>query len=150
MPIIWNWVSCRYNSFLFRIYLFHNLLSDYTTSSDTYPGFDWFATTIFFMMGGDMLRSWRWLKTFSILFSSGFLWHARLFNSVSFARYTILNHFSLMSMILSSSHIYTKKWISMVYIPSTLEQDIVLNWLLNKKCHQYLLHFECLDSQYHK
>jgi hypothetical protein len=33
-------------------------------------------------MGCDDIRSWRWLRTFSLLLPAGFLWHARLFNTV--------------------------------------------------------------------
>ncbi|CAF3915791.1 unnamed protein product [Adineta steineri] len=54
---------------------------NYTSSSDAYPGFDWFSTSIFLLMGCDDIRSWRWLRTFSLLLPSGFLWHARLFNT---------------------------------------------------------------------
>ncbi|CAF1577401.1 unnamed protein product [Adineta ricciae] len=54
---------------------------NYTCSSDAYPGFDWFSATIFLLMGCDDIRSWRWLRTFSLLLPSGFLWHARLFNT---------------------------------------------------------------------
>ncbi|UJR27576.1 hypothetical protein I4U23_008857 [Adineta vaga] len=54
---------------------------NYTCLSDAYPGFDWFSTTIFLLMGGDDIRSWRWLRTFSLLLPSGFLWYARLFNT---------------------------------------------------------------------
>ncbi|CAF3793816.1 unnamed protein product [Rotaria sp. Silwood1] len=53
----------------------------YTSSSDAYPGFDWFSTSIFLLMGCDDVRSWRWLRTFSLLLPAGFLWHARLFNT---------------------------------------------------------------------
>ncbi len=56
---------------------------DYTTLLDAYPGFDWFSTSIFLLMGCDDVRSWRWLRTFSLLLPAGFLWHARLFNTVS-------------------------------------------------------------------
>ncbi|CAM4846464.1 unnamed protein product [Rotaria magnacalcarata] len=54
---------------------------DYTSSSDAYPGFDWFATSVFLLMGCDDVRSWRWLRTFSLILPAGFLWHARLFNT---------------------------------------------------------------------
>ncbi|CAF1205961.1 unnamed protein product [Rotaria sordida] len=54
---------------------------NYTSSSDAYPGFDWFSTSIFLLMGCDDIRSWRWLRTFSLLLPAGFLWHARLFNT---------------------------------------------------------------------
>ncbi|CAF3844229.1 unnamed protein product, partial [Rotaria magnacalcarata] len=53
----------------------------YTSSSDAYPGFDWFATSVFLLMGCDDVRSWRWLRTFSLILPAGFLWHARLFNT---------------------------------------------------------------------
>jgi hypothetical protein len=55
---------------------------DYTSSSDAYPGFDWFSTSIFLLMACDDVRTWRWLRTFSLLLPAGFLWHARLFNTV--------------------------------------------------------------------
>lgn len=55
---------------------------DYTSLMDAYPGFDWFSTSIFFLMGCDDVRTWRWLRTFSLLLPSAFLWHARLFNTV--------------------------------------------------------------------
>jgi len=54
---------------------------NYTSLSDAYPGYDWFATTIFLLMGCDDVRTWRWLRTFSLLLPAGFLWHARLFNT---------------------------------------------------------------------
>ncbi|CAF3059373.1 unnamed protein product [Rotaria sp. Silwood2] len=54
---------------------------NYTSSTDAYPGFDWFSTSIFLLMGCDDVRSWRWLRTFSLLLPAGFLWHARLFNT---------------------------------------------------------------------
>ncbi|CAM4756822.1 unnamed protein product [Rotaria magnacalcarata] len=54
---------------------------NYTSSSDAYPGFDWFATSVFLLMGCDDVRSWRWLRTFSLILPAGFLWHARLFNT---------------------------------------------------------------------
>ena len=57
-------------------------LLDYTSISDAYPGFDWFSTSIFLLMGCDDIRSWRWLRTFALLLPAGFLWHARLFNTV--------------------------------------------------------------------
>ncbi|CAF0792179.1 unnamed protein product [Didymodactylos carnosus] len=46
-----------------------------------YPGYDWFVTSIFFLMHCDEVRAWRWLRTFSLLLPSGFLWCARLYNS---------------------------------------------------------------------
>lgn len=58
------------------------ILIDYTSLMDAYPGFDWFATSMFLLMGCDDVRTWRWLRTFSLLLPSGFLWHARLFNTV--------------------------------------------------------------------
>lgn len=60
-----------------------SLVTDYTSLSDAYPGYDWFATTIFLLMGCDDVRAWRWLRTFSLLLPAGFLWHARLFNTVN-------------------------------------------------------------------
>ena len=60
-----------------------SFLTDYTSLYDAYPGFDWFATTIFLLMGCDDVRTWRWLRTFALLLPAGFLWHARLFNTVN-------------------------------------------------------------------
>ena len=59
-----------------------SLSTGYTSTSDAYPGFDWFATSVLLLMGCDDVRTWRWLRTFSLLLPAGFLWHARLFNAV--------------------------------------------------------------------
>ena len=80
---------------------------------DAYPGFDWFVTTVFFLMGCDNVRTWRWLRTFSMLLPSGFLWHARLFNTVTIlkciTKLSIFNYDHL-SAIYQSSNEYA--WIA--------------------------------------
>ncbi|XP_028401729.1 protein broad-minded-like isoform X2 [Dendronephthya gigantea] len=53
-----------------------NFLNDY------YPGFDWFASTIFLIMSGDEEKSWNFLYKFSCLVSSVYLWTPRLHASV--------------------------------------------------------------------
>ncbi len=72
---------------MFTLFLYQEFfcidILDYTSLTDAYPGFDWFSTSIFLLMGCDDIRSWRWLRTFSLLLPAGFLWHARLFNTVS-------------------------------------------------------------------
>ncbi|XP_013412261.1 protein broad-minded-like [Lingula anatina] len=47
-----------------------------------YPGFDWFASTIFLLMNGNLERSWKFLYQFSTLVASGYLWIPRLHSSV--------------------------------------------------------------------
>ena len=52
-----------------------------------YPGFDWFAATIFLIFNGNVEKSWHFLHKFSSLGSSGYLWPHRLHCSVSNALY---------------------------------------------------------------
>ncbi|XP_050398519.1 protein broad-minded isoform X2 [Patella vulgata] len=47
----------------------------------SYPGFDWFASTIFLMFNGDGDKAWRFLHKFSTLTVSGYLWMPRLHSS---------------------------------------------------------------------
>ncbi|TRY89901.1 hypothetical protein DNTS_034232 [Danionella cerebrum] len=49
-----------------------------------YPGHDWFASTVFLFMHGDVGRSLSLLLRFSRLLPSAFLWPPRLHSSVSF------------------------------------------------------------------
>ncbi|CAB3998353.1 Hypothetical predicted protein [Paramuricea clavata] len=53
-----------------------NFLNDY------YPGYDWFASTVFLIMAGDGEKSWNFLFKFSCLVSSVYLWTPRLHASV--------------------------------------------------------------------
>uniref|UniRef100_A0AAR2LDU1 Protein broad-minded n=1 Tax=Pygocentrus nattereri TaxID=42514 RepID=A0AAR2LDU1_PYGNA len=47
-----------------------------------YPGHDWFSSTIFLLMGGDVGRSLSLLLRFSRLLPSAVLWPARLYSSM--------------------------------------------------------------------
>lgn len=47
-----------------------------------YPGFDWFASTIFLMMAGNGDKAWDFLFKFSSVVSSAYLWTPRLHSSV--------------------------------------------------------------------
>ncbi|XP_022517701.2 protein broad-minded [Astyanax mexicanus] len=47
-----------------------------------YPGHDWFASTVFLLMGGDVGRSLSLLLRFSRLLPSAFLWPPRVYSSV--------------------------------------------------------------------
>lgn len=53
------------------------------TLQGAYPGHDWFASTVFLIMAGDMERALRLLLHLSTLLTSAFLWPARLHGSVS-------------------------------------------------------------------
>lgn len=46
--------------------------------SGSYPGFDWFASTLFLIMRGNRERTWKLLQSLSMLTVSAFLWPARL------------------------------------------------------------------------
>jgi hypothetical protein len=48
-----------------------------------YPGFDWFAATVFLMMNGHKDRAWKVLHKMSSLIHSAYLWMRRLHASVS-------------------------------------------------------------------
>ncbi|KAL3858589.1 hypothetical protein ACJMK2_008861, partial [Sinanodonta woodiana] len=48
----------------------------------SYPGFDWFASTIFIIFSGNNEKSWEFLHEFSTLGASGYLWMPRLHASV--------------------------------------------------------------------
>ncbi|XP_052063658.1 protein broad-minded-like isoform X2 [Mytilus californianus] len=50
--------------------------------SNRYPGFDWFAATVFLIFNGNVEKSWHFLHKFSCLGSSGYLWPHRLHCSV--------------------------------------------------------------------
>uniref|UniRef100_A0A4W5NJV8 Protein broad-minded n=1 Tax=Hucho hucho TaxID=62062 RepID=A0A4W5NJV8_9TELE len=52
------------------------------TLQGAYPGHDWFASTVFLIMAGDMERTLRLLLHLSTLLTSAFLWPARLHGSV--------------------------------------------------------------------
>lgn len=60
----------------------HNSLPP-DTLQGAYPGHDWFASTVFLIMAGDMERALRLLLHLSTLLTSAFLWPARLHGSVS-------------------------------------------------------------------
>lgn len=45
-------------------------------------GFDWFVTTVFLMMGGNVDRSWKFLFKFSSMMTSAFVWMQRIHCSV--------------------------------------------------------------------
>lgn len=60
--------------------------SQIKTVSGPYHGFDWFASTIFLMMGGNKDKTWMFLQKASDLLFSGFLWPARLHSSVHLPR----------------------------------------------------------------
>uniref|UniRef100_A0A8C7LMH5 Protein broad-minded n=1 Tax=Oncorhynchus mykiss TaxID=8022 RepID=A0A8C7LMH5_ONCMY len=56
--------------------------SELYTLQGAYPGHDWFASTVFLIMAGDMERALRLLLHLSTLLTSAFLWPARLHGSV--------------------------------------------------------------------
>ncbi|CAB1340326.1 unnamed protein product [Coregonus sp. 'balchen'] len=58
------------------------LTSELYTLQGAYPGHDWFASTVFLIMAGDMERALRLLLHLSTLLTSAFLWPARLHGSV--------------------------------------------------------------------
>jgi hypothetical protein len=49
-----------------------------------YPGFDWFAATVFLIFNGNHEKAWDFLQQFSTLGASGYLWIPRLHASVSY------------------------------------------------------------------
>ena len=55
---------------------------------NSYPGFDWFAATIFMIFNGNEKKSWEFLHNFSTLGASGYLWLPRLHASVSHRIFT--------------------------------------------------------------
>nr|XP_020471046.1 protein broad-minded isoform X2 [Monopterus albus] len=56
--------------------------SDLITQQDGYPGHDWFVSTVFLIMAGDMDRSLSLLLNLSSLLTSAFIWPARIHASV--------------------------------------------------------------------
>ena len=54
-----------------------------TFSGQNYPGFDWFASTIFLLMNGNRQRAWKFVQTFSTLAVSAYIWPPRIHASVS-------------------------------------------------------------------
>uniref|UniRef100_A0A8C1DXX7 Protein broad-minded n=1 Tax=Cyprinus carpio carpio TaxID=630221 RepID=A0A8C1DXX7_CYPCA len=56
--------------------------SELSCFQDGYPGHDWFASTVFLLMHGDVGRSLSLLLRFSRLLPSAFLWPPRLHSSV--------------------------------------------------------------------
>jgi len=52
------------------------------TLNGDYVGFDWFAASIFLLMRGSLKKTWDYLKLFSTLLLSGYLWTPRLHLSV--------------------------------------------------------------------
>uniref|UniRef100_A0A3Q3WXC1 Protein broad-minded n=1 Tax=Mola mola TaxID=94237 RepID=A0A3Q3WXC1_MOLML len=52
------------------------------TQQDGYPGHDWFASTVFLIMAGDVDRSLSLLLNLSTLLTSAFIWPARIHASV--------------------------------------------------------------------
>uniref|UniRef100_A0A673M6T0 Protein broad-minded n=1 Tax=Sinocyclocheilus rhinocerous TaxID=307959 RepID=A0A673M6T0_9TELE len=59
-----------------------NVTSEFSCFQDGYPGHDWFASTVFLLMHGDVGRSLSLLLRFSRLLPSAFLWPPRLHSSV--------------------------------------------------------------------
>ena len=53
------------------------------TLQSGYPGFDWFLSSIFLIMGGKVDATWEFLSCFSTLLASGYMWIARFHASVS-------------------------------------------------------------------
>ncbi|XP_064641572.1 protein broad-minded-like isoform X2 [Lineus longissimus] len=58
-----------------------NKACPYRFQQGDYPGFDWFAATIFLMMNGHKERAWKVLHKISCLIHSAYLWMRRLHNS---------------------------------------------------------------------
>ncbi|XP_062858509.1 protein broad-minded isoform X2 [Trichomycterus rosablanca] len=59
-----------------------SLQSEISYLPDRYPGYDWFSSTVFLMMGGDVGRSLSLLLRLSHLLNSAFLWPNRIYRSV--------------------------------------------------------------------
>uniref|UniRef100_A0A8C2FSP9 Protein broad-minded n=1 Tax=Cyprinus carpio TaxID=7962 RepID=A0A8C2FSP9_CYPCA len=59
-----------------------SVTSELSCFQDGYPGHDWFASTVFLLMHGDVGRSLSLLLRFSRLLPSAFLWPPRLHSSV--------------------------------------------------------------------
>ncbi|KAJ8009026.1 hypothetical protein DPEC_G00084570 [Dallia pectoralis] len=58
------------------------LKSTLYTLQGVYPGYDWFITTVFFIMSGDLERALHFLLSLTTLLTSAFIWPARLHQSV--------------------------------------------------------------------
>ncbi|XP_053402163.1 protein broad-minded-like isoform X2 [Mercenaria mercenaria] len=56
--------------------------SDLNSLKTGYPGFDWFAATVFLVFNGNHEKTWDFLQQFSTLGASGYLWIPRLHASV--------------------------------------------------------------------
>uniref|UniRef100_A0A3B3CU70 Protein broad-minded n=1 Tax=Oryzias melastigma TaxID=30732 RepID=A0A3B3CU70_ORYME len=55
-----------------------NLSSGLLTQQESYPGYDWLASSVFLIMGGDLDRSLGLLLRLSSLLVSAFIWPARI------------------------------------------------------------------------
>ena len=66
-----------------------------------YVGFDWFAASMFLLMRGSFEKTWDYLKMFSTLLVSGYLWTPRLHLSVRF----LLKYESYVFYGITSGHI---------------------------------------------
>jgi len=72
----------------------HNIVEYFTTNvfcvffsyagtlNGDYVGFDWFAASIFLLMRGSLKKTWDYLKLFSTLLLSAYLWTPQLHLSV--------------------------------------------------------------------
>lgn len=52
--------------------------SDLKYMQNGYPGFDWFAATVFLVFNGKLEKAWTFLQQFSALGASGYIWMPRL------------------------------------------------------------------------
>ncbi|XP_060551595.1 protein broad-minded-like, partial [Ruditapes philippinarum] len=74
------------DSLTFLIRQVHYYLQQQQKTPDTdlnslktgYPGFDWFAATVFLIFNGNHEKAWDFLQQFSTLGASGYLWIPRL------------------------------------------------------------------------
>lgn len=71
----------RINYWIFPPYSVLFFPSTGTLNGD-YVGFDWFAASIFLLMRGSLKKTWDYLKLFSTLLLSGYLWTPQLHLSV--------------------------------------------------------------------
>lgn len=112
-----------------RAYLWWNWFLDEMHSDclkqSSFPGFDWFAATIFLMMNGSSEKAWKFLFKFSTLLSSPYLWLHRLHASVSTNEITnLMQYFTSSGIVVITKNLQTlPSWVE----PAAPEY--------NAKCH---------------
>ena len=76
------WLNfCHFKYKTNNINLFLNV-QDYT-QEDSYPSYDWFASTIFLLYEGNLNSSFKFLYNFYHLQMSAFIWSVRLYSNES-------------------------------------------------------------------